>query len=240
MSLDTTLGSRKGLLRTSVAWLWPAARDEADRKGLGWLNALAAWMWPSALQDEKFGQRHWGPLGSIVGWIWPSAVDLGLARWWRSSWLWSWMWPGRVMGPDGEICPLAPWHAAVRPEVCPGEPWHKKVGRHGGMVFMMFAASAIAAPTFMETQGGDLFGGRLNLFKGGSEQADGAGGGGADAGAGGGAGDSSGGAGASGAGGSGGGSSFSGGTPGGGDFPSGGDLGAAGGAGGGTPGNGDG
>jgi hypothetical protein len=71
------------------------------------------------------------------------------------------------MGPDGEVSALAPWHAAVRPEVCPGEPWRRKVSRHGGMVFMMFAAAAIAAPTFMETAGGDLLGGRLNLFKGG-------------------------------------------------------------------------
>ena len=117
-----------GVGAAMLAWVWPAARDDDDRFGLAWWPALLAWLWPSALHDERFGHRHWGPLGAALGWIWPRSLDLSLAGWWRQSWLWSWMWPGRVMGPDGEVSALALWHVALRPEIPPGEPWHK-IGR---------------------------------------------------------------------------------------------------------------
>jgi hypothetical protein len=94
--------------------------------------------------------------GDRTPWLWPEAADRGLARWWRASWLWSWAWPGRVMGPDGEICPLAPWHAVVWAQ---GDaPWHR---RHGKTLLTMVALAALAAPGFI---GSDLLGGRLNLF----------------------------------------------------------------------------
>jgi hypothetical protein len=127
-------------------------------------------MWPTATHDEAPGRRH-GLLAMLFGWAWPSAFDRGFKRFWKTSWLWSWMWPGRVMGPDGEVCALAPWHPAARAVVLPDDPWQRKISKHGGVVFMMFAASAIAAPTFMEGMGG-LDGGRLNLFRGGNDAAD--------------------------------------------------------------------
>ncbi|WP_296600376.1 hypothetical protein, partial [Phenylobacterium sp.] len=183
------IGPRRGrsLKAALLTWVWPQPLDTEERGGAGWLAALLGWMWPSAVHDERPGARH-GLMAALFGWLWPSNVDNGFKRFWKLSWLWSWMWPGRVLGPDGEICALAPWHPAVRPEVCIEDPWYRRVGKHGGMVFMMFAATAIAAPTFMEGTG-VLDAGRLNLFRSGGDA--GQGGGAADpgAGVGGGAGD---------------------------------------------------
>ncbi|MBU2362954.1 MAG: hypothetical protein KKB47_08855, partial [Alphaproteobacteria bacterium] len=187
--------TRKGAL---LAWIWPEPREDAEGRGAGWLASLLGWMWPSAVHDENFGRRH-GLMAMAFGWAWPSNFDRAFKSFWKKSWLWSWMWPGRVMGPDGEICALAPWHPAVRPEICVEDPWYRKAGKHGGVVFMMFAATAIAAPTFMEGNGA-LDGGRLNLFRGGGDAgqqggADQQGGGAGDQGAGGGGGGAGGGSG---------------------------------------------
>lgn len=106
---------KRGLMASAIAWVWPQPiRTEEQRAGFAWMGPLAAWMWPSRLEDERFGRRH-GLMGVLFGWMWPQGLDRGMQRWWRASWLWSWIWPGRVMGPNGEICPLAPWHPAARP-----------------------------------------------------------------------------------------------------------------------------
>lgn len=161
-------GRRRNLLASVVAWVWPAPRREERRRGAtAWLGPLGA-LFPSRL-GQGARTRDRGLMALLFGWMWPSNVDRGMARWWRKSWMWAWMWPGRVMGPNGEICPLAPWHPAMRPEFCPTDPWHRKMGRHGGAMALMFAASAIAAPTFMEGNGA-LDGGRLNLFRGGATE----------------------------------------------------------------------
>jgi len=165
-----TRNAKRGLLASATAWVWPQPLRTDDRPAGAWMGPLAAWLWPSRLENESFGRRH-GLMASLFGWMWPQGLDRGMQRWWRASWLWSWMWPGRVMGPNGEICPLAPWHPAARPEVLASDPWQKKVGRHGGAMAMMFAATAIAAPTFMEGNSA-LDGGRLNLFRGGGATQD--------------------------------------------------------------------
>ncbi|MBJ7412735.1 MAG: hypothetical protein JHD15_20585, partial [Phenylobacterium sp.] len=139
--------SRKSAL---LAWIWPEPRQDDEGRGAAWLAGLLGWMWPSALHDENTGRAGRGLMALLFGWAWPSQFDRGFKRFWKASWLWSWMWPGRVMGPDGEICALAPWHPAARAPVAADAPWHRKVSKHGGVVFMMFAATAIAAPTFME------------------------------------------------------------------------------------------
>ncbi|MDZ4370840.1 MAG: hypothetical protein U1C74_05385, partial [Phenylobacterium sp.] len=175
MSLDTfshgaAFRRRPGLMASAVAWVWPQPLQSERRSAAatGLLGTLAGWLWPSRLQDERFGQRH-GLMAALFGWMWPQGADRGLARMWRSSWLWSWMWPGRVLGPDGEICPISPWHPAARAEFCPTDPWHRKVTRHGGAMAMMFGATAIAAPTLMDGNN-VLDGGRINLFRGGGAE----------------------------------------------------------------------
>ena len=95
-----------------LAWIWPEPLDRAER-GPAPTAGLLAWLWPSALEDATHSRRH-GLMALLFGWAWPSKIDGGLKRFWRTSWLWSWMWPGRVMGPDGEVCALAPWHPAAR------------------------------------------------------------------------------------------------------------------------------
>ncbi|MCW5760665.1 MAG: hypothetical protein KIS90_12930, partial [Phenylobacterium sp.] len=163
--METGRGRKRAGLATSLlAWLWPDAREQRDeRAGLLAWSSLLGWLWPSAVHDETYGRPH-GLMAILFGWMWPNVADRGVRRWWHFSWLWSWMWPGKVLGPDGEICPLAPWHPALRPEVCPGETWHHKLRRHGPVMFMMFGATALASPTLMEGNG-ILDGGRLNLFR---------------------------------------------------------------------------
>ncbi|MFN9927099.1 MAG: hypothetical protein ACK53I_09195, partial [Phenylobacterium sp.] len=161
---------RRGAAGAALAWLWPDPLEtEARRAGWPWVAQLGAWLWPDRLNDEPFGRRH-GLMAMMFGWAWPEGLDQNTAKWWRESWMWSWIWPGRVMGPDGEICPLMPWHAAMRPEVCPTDPWHRKVTRHGGVLAMMFAAGALAAPTVTQVTD-PLDGGRLSVLRGGGETA---------------------------------------------------------------------
>ena len=161
--------SKRGLLASAIAWLWPEPLAHEERRGGWlWLGVLIGWMWPTPLQREFDGAKaRRAGLTWLMGWAWPRGLDRSLARWWRLSWLWSWLWPGRLMGPDGEICPLAPWHPALQPEFCERTTWRQRVGRKSALAGMMMAATAIASPTFMEGNP-TLDGGRINLFRGGA------------------------------------------------------------------------
>lgn len=174
-------GGKRILLATAVAWLWPQPLAHKNKRGGWlWLSGLVGWLWPRPLQREFDGAKaRRAGLPWLLGWAWPRALDNRLSRWWKLSWLWSWAWPGRLMGPHGEICPLAPWHPALQPEVCDVTTWRSRGGRKSAIAGMMMAATAIAAPTFMEGAG-TLDGGRINLFRSGAGGDMGAGGGGRD------------------------------------------------------------
>ncbi len=119
-------------------------------------NALLAWVWP-APRDERDTGAGW--LETLLAWMWPTPTydgTFGRRRGLMAT-LFAGAWPSRAVGPSGEICAVAPWQA--------------NRGRKRGAIFMMIAASAIAAPTFMEGNGA-YDAGRLNLFRGGADAGD--------------------------------------------------------------------
>ena len=179
---DARPARRPALLVSMITWLWPEPLSSSRRRvGALWWFASVAAIWPRPLQRDfaRTAPMGYGGRRSSL------ALDRVLSRWWRVSWLWAWMWPGRLMGPDGEICPLAPWHPALKAQVCDVAPWRRRMARRGMVAGMMMSAAALAAPTLMEGNSA-LDGGRLSAFLGGggAGEADSAGAGGQSSGGG--------------------------------------------------------
>ena len=182
---DTPPARSPALPVSLLAWLWPEPlRSKRRRGGVLWWFASVAAIWPGPLQRDFTRAKPMGQGGRHSN----RSLDRFLSRWWRVSWLWAWMWPGRLLGPDGEICPLVPWHPALQAQVCDVEPGRRRRVRRGMLAGMMMFAAALAAPTLME---GDsvLDGGRLSAFLGGGGAAEAGSGGTGGQGSGSGAGD---------------------------------------------------
>ncbi|WP_397402290.1 PEPxxWA-CTERM sorting domain-containing protein [Phenylobacterium sp.] len=180
---DVPPALRPALLVSLLTWLWPEPlRSKRRRVGALWWFALVAAIWPRPLQRDFTRAEPTGRGGRLFSYT----LDRFLSRWWRVSWLWAWMWPGRLMGPDGEICPLVPWHPALQAQVCDAVPCRRRTSRRGMVAGMMMLAATLAVPTLM---GGNsaLDGGRLSAFLGGGSA--GSGGAGDQGSGGGGAGD---------------------------------------------------